>query len=97
MDAFELNKIFQTKIETGQSVKDLGRKKNYSMPAEPDLIPNSNDFTINQSQSTFPWIELILGGVVIIIIVCLIVQIPDGRNFLSHSVKNSERQEENNC
>ncbi len=84
MNALEFHKLIHQQIKTVQPVKAPEILKINSIPASTDLNPDPLTLNVNQSQSSFPWINWLLIGCVIILGVFLISKIPKVEHYESY-------------
>jgi len=91
MDAFEIDKILQAQIKTGQEFKAPEISKIKPGSASPNLILDIHSAEINQSKSSFPWTGVVIFCGVIILGIFLISIIPRSNNYQVFS-KKDERE-----
>jgi hypothetical protein len=84
MNALEIHKLLHDRVKTGQVVKVPEIKKINSMTASTDLISDALIPNVNQSQSSFQWTKWILIGVIIILGISMINNIPKNENYQSY-------------
>jgi hypothetical protein len=83
MDAFEINKIIQHQIRTVQELKIPLIQENKPLSVSPKLINDTLCINIDQSQSTFPWDEVIILCGVAVLIIIVINEIQKSQNYNS--------------
>jgi hypothetical protein len=81
MDAFELNNFLHAQFNPGQEIKAPEILKIKHVKVNPDLKPDILSTEINQSQSSFPWVEVIIYGGVIILTFIIINEIRKRQNY----------------
>jgi hypothetical protein len=91
MDAFELNNFLHAQINPRLEIKAPEILKIKNVKLNPYLKPNILSTEINQSQSSFPWIEVIILGGVIILTFIFIDEILKRQNY-NNIVKKKDDQ-----
>ena len=81
MDAFEINKILQAQIKTEHEFKAPVLQKIKPINIYSDLIPDILTTKVNQSQSSFPWAEMVLLVGFAVLIIMVIIEIPKSQNY----------------
>ena len=89
MDAFELHKFLHSQISSGQEIKSPEIRKVESVRVSLNLNPDISPAQVTQSQSSFPWDEVIIrcGAAVLIIIVINEIQKNQNYNSFTRKIK----------
>jgi len=90
MDAFEIDKILQAQIKTGQELKVPLIREINPVSVSPNLILDTHSAEINQSKSSFPWTGVVILCGVIILVIFLISIIPRSNNYQVFSKKDEK-------
>jgi hypothetical protein len=90
MDAFEIDKLLQAQIKTGQEFKAPEISKIKPGSASPNLIIDTHPAPVIQSQNSLTPIKWILLGGAIILGIFLISKIPKSNNYQVFSKKDEK-------
>ena len=83
MDAFELHKFLHSQINPGQEFKTPVARKVKPVSLSPNIIPDIPSAQVTQSQSSFPWDEVIIMCGVVVLIIIVINEIQKSQNYNS--------------
>jgi hypothetical protein len=96
MDAFAINKILQNQIKPGLEFKAPVIREIRPVSLNSDLIPDILPSKTNQSQSSFPWEELVILSGVAILIIIIINEIQKRQNYNIFSISRQDQQSNSN-
>jgi hypothetical protein len=81
MDAFELHKFLHSQISSGQEIKSPLIRKVESVRVIPNLNSDIPSAQVTQSQSSFPWDEVIIWCVAAVLLIIVMNEIQKSQNY----------------
>lgn len=95
MNALELHKLIHEGVKTDHTVNAPEIRKIKPVSMSPNLIQDIIPAQVNQSQSSFPWEELVILSGVTILLIIIINEIRKSQNYNRYASKRKDQHSVN--